>query len=68
MGDDDRQAAEELALDMDFYEAIRFLRAQTGFSLREAGYVAESLARQHPKSKLGSTPRPGATTGAPDHA
>ncbi len=68
MDNKDWQAAEELALELDFYEAIRFLRSQIGFSLREAGRTAERLASQYPKSKLGSSPRPGIFMKAPDHA
>lgn len=51
----DQQAAEELALDMGFIQAAKFLRGESGMGLRDCGYWAASLARKHPGSPLAAS-------------
>lgn len=55
--DADRAAAEELALDMGCFDAARFLRAEIGFSLREAACLVEALASRRPSSQLAASLR-----------
>jgi len=49
---DDYEAACELASEMFWTDAARFIRAETGVSLREGIYVCERLADQFPSSPL----------------
>jgi len=55
MTEDDRSAAEELARDLGYYDAINFLRQQDSSSLRYARAWADSIARRFPDSKLGKS-------------
>ena len=52
---DDHAAMCELAADLPWTEAARFIRAETGDSLIMAVRVCENIARQHPGSVLGTT-------------
>jgi hypothetical protein len=55
MDKENRIAAEELACEMHWGEALKFLRAEIGVGLREAGYWIERLANENQGSELGKS-------------
>lgn len=50
---DDFDAVVELASELHWADAARFVRSETGISLREAGHVCERIMRDYPNSKCG---------------
>ncbi len=50
--DEDYEAARELALELDFISAAKWLRAQTGCTLREGLMDAKRIASQSPGTPL----------------
>jgi len=48
----DLQAAYELALEQRYWAAVRFLRSEIGYSLREAADAVNRLVSNHPESVL----------------
>lgn len=53
MKDEDYKAMLELASEIhSWIEASKFIRAETGLSLREAGYLVERIVSQRPDSAL----------------
>lgn len=53
MSEDHFQAVCELALEMKWLDAAKFIRAETGTSLRDARHTVEWLAGQNPSSPIG---------------
>jgi hypothetical protein len=55
MNDPDYEAAYDIASDMTFVEAAKFLRAEIGYTLLQAAQRAERIAQERPDSPLAAS-------------
>lgn len=55
LNDDDRAAAAELAREMQFIEAAKWLRSVSSLGLRECAWWAERIAKENPGTPLAAS-------------
>jgi hypothetical protein len=55
MTDEDIQTLKELASEMQCHEAVKFVRGETSWSLKEAGGFVRNIIHAKPDSKLASS-------------
>lgn len=55
MTDADFKAMKDLATELVFFEAVKFIRGQVGYGLREAYELAQFLGENNPETVLGGS-------------
>jgi hypothetical protein len=55
MTDADYQAMEELALELNYHEALKFMRTQSDLTLHKCKGKVDALAKSYPDSVLGKS-------------